>query len=176
LIWGLLGVLLLALIGGGILLFFLLQPRTNTTTNTTTNPTAVTNNPTSVPSNRTPISEPTRGTAPSGNAGDVVRDFYENLSRSNFGAVLNLVTPDARAQIGSESDLEALWQSEIGQMGGNLQSVSVEDVNVQGDTATVTVSLTYDGGGTKRVEQEVVNSGGRWLLTGNANVLDVQTP
>jgi hypothetical protein len=155
--WGLIGALLLALILGGVLLIVLLQPRTNSTT-TTINPTPGSTNPTA-------ISQPTQATSPSGNASDTARTFYNHLGAGNYDAAFNLMSSDAQARFNDANGLREIWDLESRARGGNLQSVSIDNVSEQGDTATVTVTLTFGSGETMQVENALVRSGNRWLMS-----------
>jgi hypothetical protein len=154
--------LAVVLIGGGILLFFLLQPRSNNTTNTTTNPTSI--------PNRTSVAQPTQGAQPTqdtpstGGAGEAVSSFYNSLRTGNYSAAFDLLTPDAQSQFGDVAGLESQWQDEVNLRGGNLQSVSIDDVSDQGGSAFVSVTLTYEGGETSQIQHEVQQSGNRWLI------------
>ena len=157
LLWALLGFFLLAMIGGGILLVMLLQPRG--ASNTTTRPSG----------DRTAVSQPTQeGLGPvAGGAGDTVRDFYNYLKGGDYNAAFNLLSPDAQAQWGDVGGLsfKDIWELELRARGGSLQSISIDDVSEQGDTASVTVTLTYQSGETNQVVNRLVRSGNRWLIS-----------
>src|SRR5688572_17303681 len=113
---GLLGVFLLALIGC-IVIFMLQQPRANDTMSTT-------GNPTHLPADPTAISEPTQTGTIAGSAGDVVRDYYNNLRSNSYLEAFNLLSPNAQARVGDINGLETQWHEQLDNIGASFQAVT----------------------------------------------------
>jgi hypothetical protein len=149
LILALLGVFLLVLIGSTVI-FVLLQPRANVTTATGGNPTA--------------ISEPTRTGPLAGNAGDVVRDYYNNLRSNSFPEAFTLLSPNAQSRVGDINKLETQWHQQLDARGASFQAVTIDDVSEQGDSAVVKATLLYTSGFASQVEHRLVRSENRWLV------------
>ncbi len=176
-----------ALLAGGVLLYFFLQPKSSNTlaisgtpqpttaalvaTTGPGQPTPRPSNPTTAPK-RTPLrSTPTTlpreatsvpvqgGVGFDGTPHDAANAFFNNLKSGNYEAARSLLSPELAIGL-DVATLKSLWES-LTSAGG---SVTVGNATESGNTAEVDITFDIGFGITQAGKARLIKQGGRWFL------------
>lgn len=190
-VWGVIGAVLLALIGGGLLYFLVLSPRSNTVAgNSTPQPTAAAGQPTTVPTTpptvgrNTPVPptavRPTSITQPTtvpttsvsppttvpGQGGFVgtPRDAtvaFLGYLREEDYASAHTLLAPEMAGVVDVNSLEIIWQLVRLSTTGDIE---VGEASESGDTAEVAVTIRAISGGSEQAKIPLVKEEGKWYI------------
>lgn len=194
-VWGAIGAAVVALIGGGVLLFFLLSPKSNapaanTTPQPTTSaaqpttaprqPTTAPGQPTTVPPRATPgpeqpteVAQPTAARPqPTSSQGGLVGAPPAQVVTTFFDLIRTgnyegaLALADPDSGMPTTADeLRSLWEDVELDNGGKLQSVDLGEATEQGNNAQVALTAHFEGGGTAGQIATLTKKGDSWLIS-----------
>ena len=121
-------------------------------------------NSTTTENKTTGSSNSASSTTAAGSPSAVVKEIYDHAVKRDGKAILPLLTKEFRDGVGSDSkdNMDALCDSFTDS--SKLTSFEVKDEKVTGDTATVTVSLTYKDGKKEDKTEKMKKADGKWLM------------
>jgi hypothetical protein len=96
-----------------------------------------------------------------------VRKFYKAVEAGELNEAINLLSGQARSQLGDQKLRAALAETarEIKQQRQGIKSIEVVSEEVQGQIASATLLITYGNGSTRRDVTKLVMENNSWKIT-----------